>query len=265
MTINIYLKNSSSNNVSIEYLIPGILASTAHQMSNSHFSINEFENVKFIIYGGLIANMSKERKSAFEIIKQASLTIEKTNDLCNSKIASNITIENNVRKLSINKNMLLHFDYWNIFPGYLRSEEMTDIGVYLDIYDGRDKLNIMFDHHILILENPVLNIITVSNPISVIRMLKQDRFYDLNNRYLMCIPRLIDNTNCAKIKHKPKVSILCILYAINLIFGKEKAFFRFDSLFFRFNSLAKHEYEIMVKNIKKIRELANAIGEQNIR
>ena len=61
--------------------------------------------------------------------------------------------------------MLLYFDYCNIFPGYLRSEEMTDIGVYLDIYDGRDKLNIMFDHHILILENPVLNIITVSNPI----------------------------------------------------------------------------------------------------
>ena len=95
----------------MNYILPSLLCGTAQYMINSIIVPDETFEVKFLIYGALIANTSTRKTAAQNLTKDAVYRIEKEhgNDY-RSKIANGCTIEGIIELLSKESRLISFYD-----------------------------------------------------------------------------------------------------------------------------------------------------------
>ena len=106
-------------------------------------------------------------------------------------------------------------------------------------------------------EAPMLNLVMLGHYSTFIKLVNEEKNNSgdgLCQRFLMCAPHPLFGLKKKKKKEsaKPKISILCILYAIEQIFSKDK-------IIFKFNNDAQEAYEIIADEYGTICELAHNI------
>lgn len=232
-------------------------------MGESYFDVNKKFQQKFIFYTALLTNPSCGKSQAVDVFKNAAKAVEEANNIQSSKtsIRNPVTVEALVEIMKNQSKILSFYDEASTFTGslgrYNNGGVAFDRSVYLEMFNGPKEYNKDIKNVQTCLINPRINITLAGHPKIFIEQLNEEKSKlddGLFHRFLLHTPKRLDvREESCQFSKEPRISMECIMYAIQQICLNKKVF--------KFNDEALKEYLVIANEFRDICTSADNIDD----